>query len=149
MKVLLKEDMASLGKRGDIVEVARGYGRNYLIPYGKAVEATTKNIKTLENLKRVIELKVNKEKAQAEELAEKIQGLAITIPQRVGEGDRLYGSVTAREVAQALEKEGIRVEKKKIQMGQPIKVLGEFEVAVKLAQGVSPLLKIQVVKETV
>jgi large subunit ribosomal protein L9 len=147
MKVLLKENIPSLGKMGELVEVARGYGRNFLIPYGKAVEATTKNVKVLEELKKKVEIKLNQEKQAAEVLISQFQDLTLTIPARVGEGERLYGSVGTREVAEALAGAGIKMDKKRIYLEQPIKNLGEHLAEIRLPQGLQSQLRIVVVKE--
>lgn len=136
MEVILKEDVPKLGEMGEVVEVAPGYGRNYLIPKGLALPASSAQKKELAHQKRQIEEK----KAQEREAARKVQGdldgIAITIPKRVSEEDKLYGSVTAREIAEVLEQEGFEIEHRFIEVGQGFDELGIYRVPIKLASGV-------------
>lgn len=147
MKVILKEDIKNLGKMGDIVSVADGYARNYLIPKGLVVEANEKNIKSLEHEKRIIDEKAKKFRKTVQDLASKISSLTISIKSKAGEEGKLFGSITSMDIAEALQKEGIEIDKKKIILEEPIKRLGSYTVNVKLHADVSAPLNIQVVKE--
>lgn len=147
MEVILLEDVPVLGKMGEIIKVADGYGRNYLIPKGLAKVATSKNVKALEHDKRLIEHKRNRVKKQAQKLAEKIESLSITIPQAVGEQDKLYGSVTSMDIERYLKQEGIEIERKHIELEEPIKSLGIYNINVKVHPEVSAKLKVWVIKE--
>lgn len=146
MKVILTEDVERVGKVGDLVEISDGYARNFLIPKKLAAEATEKNVKALEHEKRLISDKVRKEKKEALELAKKINECSITIPVKVGEEDKLFGSVTAKDIAEALSREGIKIDKKKIQLESPLKELGVFDVPIKLHQETVASLKLWIVK---
>jgi large subunit ribosomal protein L9 len=147
MKVILTQDMESLGLGGEIVNVAKGYARNYLIPRGMALEATEQNIKLTEMQRKNIEIKRIKAKEDALKLKEKLSGVSVTIAQKVGEEDKLYGSVTTMDIADQLEKQGITVERRRIILDKPIKSLGEFSVMVKLHPEVSAPIKVMVVPE--
>ncbi len=147
MQVILKEDVKDLGHIGDLVNVKEGYARNFLIPKGLAVEANPKNLKALEHEKRKIQELVKKAKTAAEELASKVSGTTVTIKAKAGEEDRLFGSVTVMDIADALKKEGMDIDKKKIVMEEPIKRLGNYTVSVKIHSEVSAQLNVQVVSE--
>jgi large subunit ribosomal protein L9 len=147
MKIILREDMESLGFEGDIVDVAKGYGRNYLIPKGFALEANKQNIKLMEMQRKKIEVKRLKAKGDAEKVKEKIGALVITIRQKAGEEDKLYGSVTTMDIAACLEKEGVSIDRKKLILDKPIKTLGEYEVPVKLYPEVTGTVKVIVASE--
>lgn len=147
MKVILTQDMDSLGLAGEIVEVARGYARNYLIPKKVALEATEDNIKRTESQRKNIEVKRLKLKEDAEKVKERLAGVVITIVQKAGEEEKLYGSVTSMDIAEHLEKQGITIDRRKIVLDKPIKSLGEFSVAVKLHPHVSAPIKVIVVPE--
>ncbi len=146
MKVILKENIDTLGHIGDIVKVAPGYARNYLIPKGYAIEATTRNAKALEHAKRQMEYKKNKVKEQAMQLAAKIEALTVVLTHQAGEGDKLFGSVTNMELADNLASQGFEIDRKKIVLAEPIKHLGEFSASVKLHPEVSATLKVVVNK---
>jgi large subunit ribosomal protein L9 len=146
MQVILKEDVASLGQMGDLVVVKPGYGRNYLIPRGMAVEATPRNIKRLEHERRNIDQRREKLLATARTLAEKLAGISVTIAKNTTEEDRLYGSVTNREVADALSVEGVTIDRRKIEIAEPIRSLGVFTVKVKLGPEMTAEVKVWVVK---
>jgi large subunit ribosomal protein L9 len=146
MKVILKENIDTLGHIGDIVKVAPGYARNYLIPKGYAIEATTRNAKALEHAKRQMEYKKNKVKEQAAQLAAKIEALTIVLTHQAGEGDKLFGSVTNMELAENLATQGFEIDRKKIVLAEPIKSLGEFSASVKLHPEVTATLKVVVNK---
>ena len=146
MKVILREDIEGVGNIGDILEVARGYARNYLFPRHKAVQATSRNLKTVEHAKRVIAEKARKEKIQIEEYAKKVGAIALTIPVKVGKDDRLFGSVTAKDIAEALAAQGIEVDRRKIQLEHPIKELGMTTVGVRLHSQVMAQINVTVAK---
>lgn len=146
MKVILSEDIPSLGKIGDVVQVADGYGRNFLIPQGKALPATSQSVKKFEHQKQVLKQKVEKEKKEAEKLAKKLEGVSCTITMDAGEGDKLFGAVTSMDIEAALKNEDITVDRKKILLEEPIKSLGIYTVPIKLHPGITANLKVWVVK---
>jgi len=147
MNVILKENVASLGKAGDTVNVSAGYGRNYLIPKGLAIEASSKNVKALEHERRHILQVAEKERKKAEAIAEKLREITCTIARRVGEQDKLFGSVGTKDIEKALQDEGIEIERKNIILEEPLKSLGEFSVKVKLPAGASAEVRIKIVGE--
>ena len=147
MKVILKEDIPKLGSMGDTVEVAPGYGRNYLIPQGKAVLASRTNIKALEHERSLIQRKAELVRKDAEGLAEKISGVRLTLTRKVADEDKLYGSVSVSDVSQALEEAGVVVERKMIKLIEPIKTLGEYQVPIKVHADVTAEITVQVIKE--
>ncbi len=146
MKVILKENMDNLGHIGDIVKVAPGYARNYLIPKGFAIEATTKNAKALEHAKRQLEYKKNKVLEQAKQLVARIEGLVLNLVHQAGEEGKLFGSVTNMELAEQLKAQGIEIDRKKIVLAEPIKQVGEYTVAVKVHPEVTANLKVTITK---
>jgi large subunit ribosomal protein L9 len=145
IQVILREDVPTLGKSGEVVKVKPGYARNYLIPHDLAVLATTKNISRIEHEKAAITAAKAKHKKETETLADKIAGASVTIQKPVGAEDKLFGSVTAKEIEAALGLEGIRLDKRRIQLAEPIRTLGVHEVPVKLGNDVSATLKVWVV----
>jgi large subunit ribosomal protein L9 len=147
MKVILTQDMDSMGLAGEIVEVARGYARNYLIPKKVALEATQDNIKRTEAQRKTVEVKRIKLKEDALKIKERLADVVITISQKAGEEEKLYGSVTGMDIAEQLEKQGITIDRRKILLDKPIKSLGEFSVSVKLHSHVSAPIKVIVVPE--
>jgi len=147
MKVILKEDVGKLGYMGDIVNVADGYARNFLLPKGIAAVADTKNIKSLEHEKRVIERRAEKHKAESQTLAEKISAITLNLKAKAGEEDKLFGSVTAMDIAEALKAEGFEVDKKKIVLEEPIKRLGSHSASIKVARDVNATVNIEVEAE--
>lgn len=147
MKIILREDVPNLGKAGDIATVRPGYGRNFLIPYGKAVLASDKNVRQLEHQKRVIFQQQVKLKASAEAIAQKLGTLQVTIARKVGEQDKLYGSVTNKDIADAVARLGAEIDRHSIALTEPIRALGTFDVPVKLHAGVQANLKVWVVAE--
>ncbi len=147
MKVILKEDIPRLGTMGETVQVAPGYGRNYLIPQGKAALATSKNFKELEHQRQLILRKAELIRKDAESFAEKFRGLTLTLARKVVEEDKIYGSVSVSDISQALEEAGVEIERKLIKLDEPIKTLGEFQVPVKVHANVTAELIVQVVKE--
>ena len=147
MKVILKEDVKSLGNMGEVVNVSDGYAINFLFPKKFAVEANTKNLKEFEHNKRVIAEKAAKIKESYKSIAEKLSSLSLTISAKTGEDDKLFGSVTNINVAEALASEGFDIDKKKIIIDEPIKRLGEYSVAIKLHHDLSTEVKVHVVQE--
>lgn len=148
MRVILKQDVKKLGKQGDIVNVAEGYGRNFLIPRGMAVEASKANLRSLEHRKTVQEEKAQKEEREAQELAERLSELEIVIKAKTGEAGRLFGSVTAQDVADAVgEAAGIELDKRRVELPDPIKTLGQYMIPVKLFQGVAAEVAVKVVSQ--
>lgn len=149
MELILTETIDTLGEEGDIVKVKPGYGRNYLIPRKKAMLATKGNMAILEQNKAAIEARLQRQKADAESLAKKIAGASVVIEQRVGEGERLYGSVTNSDIAAKLTDLGIEIDKKKILLDEPIKTLGVTTVKVKVGYHMSVDLNVEIVAEAV
>ena len=147
MEVILKEDVAKLGSRGDVVKVAEGYGRNFLLPRKLAIEANKGNKMVIEQMKAASVRRSAKEKVQAEELAKQFEGLSVSFTRKSGEQDHLFGSVTSGDIADALEKKGFNLDRRKVQLHEPLKALGEFAVPVKLHKDVTAHLKVVIEKE--
>lgn len=147
MEIILRQDYEQLGKTGEIVTVKDGFARNYLIPKGIAYVATKVNKKRLENELQMQNWRKEKEKRAAEELAKKLETVSCTIPVQVGEEDKLFGSVTSQNIADALASLGYEVDKRKIQLEEPIKSLGIYSVPIKLHTDVTATVKVWVVKE--
>ena len=147
MEVILKEDVLKLGSRGDVVKVAEGYGRNYLIPQKLAIEATAANRAVIEQMKAAAVRRLAKEKGNAEILAKQFAGVALSFTRKSGEHDQLFGSVTSADIAQELEHKGISIDRRKIDLDQPLKTLGEHTVTVKLHKEVSVPVKVTIQKE--
>jgi large subunit ribosomal protein L9 len=147
MKIILMRNFESLGFEGDIVDVAKGYARNFLIPKGVAIEATDGNIKALDMRRHKIMANHVKYKEEAERDAEEISHIIITTSRKAGEEDKLYGSVTSRDIAQLLEQQGISIDRRKIIIDEAIRTLGEFEVSIKLHPRVMTKMKVVVEKE--
>ncbi|NPV29471.1 MAG: 50S ribosomal protein L9 [Firmicutes bacterium] len=146
MKVILREDVKNLGKKGDVIEVAEGYGRNYLIPRGLAVPASEGKLKEAALIQEGRARKEARARQEAEAAAARLKGLTLTIASRAGEGGRLYGAVTSRDVARELEKLlGRAVDRRKIELSEPIKTLGTFPVLLRLHPGVEVEIKVSVV----
>ena len=148
MKVLLTETIDSLGIIGSEVTVAKGYARNYLIPQKKALIATPQNRKQLEQVKAKFELQIAKEKNIAEEMAEKLQGVTVTISAKVSEEDRLYGSISVRDIIEALDKQNITVEKRMVLLTDPIKQIGTYMVPIRVYKDVEPEITVEIVPES-
>ena len=147
MNVILLEDVVNVGITGDLVSVKPGYARNYLIPRNKAAVASSQNKKQLEHAQRLAHHRMSKQKAVHEALAGKIQGLEISLSRRVGENDKMFGSVTANDIAEALQAQGLDVDRRKITLPQPIKTLGEFDLVAKLHPEISAEFKVNVQAE--
>jgi len=147
MKVILKENVESLGKTGDMLNVADGYARNFLIPRDLAIEASSRNIKALKHEKMLIEHKREREKKKAESLLEEFSDVTCTISKRIGEQDKLFGSVTTKDIEKSLREQGIEIDRKNIVLEEPIKSTGEFSVKVKLSPEVTAEITVSVVGE--
>jgi large subunit ribosomal protein L9 len=147
VELMLREDVEKLGKRGDLVKVAEGYGRNYLLPRGLAVPVTDANKALIARERKKHEAQVSKEKAESEVLAERIGSLRFIAPRKVGEHDVLYGSVTSGDVAEFLKAKGVEIDKRKVLLDEPVKKLGEHDVRIKLHPEVTATLKLLVSKE--
>ncbi len=149
MEVILKEDVTKLGSRGDVVKVAEGYGRNYLLPRKLAIQANAGNKAVIVQMKAASVRRSAKEKTQAEELAKQFDGLSVSFQRRSGEHDHLFGSVTSGDIADAIAKKGVTLDRRQIQLHEPLKTLGEFTVPVKLHKEVTAHLKVVIEKEAV
>ena len=147
MKLILQETIESLGIIGSEVDVADGYARNYLLPQGKAIQATEANRRLMEQQRQKIELQIAKEKAFAEEMAKKLDGVVCTIEAKVAEEDRLYGSITVRDIIDALAKQDIVVEKRMVLLKDPIKQVGTHAVPIRVYKEVEPEISVEVVPE--
>lgn len=147
MKVILKQNVESLGKAGDAVKVSDGYARNFLIPKGFAIEANFSNLNALNHEKKQILQKAEKERKNAETLAESFKGIVCTIKRRVGEQDKLFGSVNTKDIHDALIEQSLDVDRKTILLDEPIKELGEFPVKIKLPAGITAEIKVIVAAE--
>ena len=147
MKVILREDVENLGKAGDVVKVADGYGRNHLIPKRLAVQADVRNLQALEHERRGIEARAKKARKTAEEQGERLASLSLTIPAKAGEEGKLFGAVTSRDIAQALEEAGVAVDRRHVLLDEPIKQVGKYKVKVKAGTDVVPEVEVIVVAE--
>jgi large subunit ribosomal protein L9 len=137
MEVILKEDISNLGHRGDVVKVADGYGRNYLLPKKLALQATAANKAVVEQMKAAAVRRSAKEKSEAEALVGQINNIALVFERKVGENDHLFGSVTSADIAAQLEQKGFNIERRKVQLDEPLKQVGEFHIPVKLHREVT------------
>ncbi len=146
MKVILKEDVQDLGTIGTVLDVADGYGRNYLIPRKLAVEANPKNIRQFEHEKKMILAKARKVRLSAEQLSAKLSGMTLNIEARAGEEDKLFGSVTTKDIAEAIAQQGVEIDRRKIILDEPIKRIGTYTVTVKLHQDVTASVTVEVKK---
>lgn len=144
MQVILKEDVHNLGKAGELVKVRPGFGRNYLIPQGKAVIATAGNVKEIEHQKKLIAAKQAAAAKDAQAVADKLNAISISIERQAGEENKLFGSVTSRDIEDALKAKGVTVDHKKISMAEPIKTIGEHTVEIKLGSNVTGKIKVNV-----
>ena len=145
MQVILKEDVHNLGKAGELVKVKPGFGRNYLIPQGKAVVATAGNVKQIEHEKKLIAAKQAQLSKDAQAMADRLGSVEVQIERQVGEEDKLFGSVTSRDIESALKDKGISIDHKKVHMPEPIKTIGYHTVEIKLGTGVTGKIKVVVV----
>jgi large subunit ribosomal protein L9 len=147
MEVILRETVDNLGKRGEVVKVADGYARNYLLPRKLALPATDGNRRHVERERKIVEVREAEEKGQAETIAARLAIVDITIARRVGETEALYGSVTSADIAEYLKTKGFEIDRRKLILPEPIKTLGEHDVPLKLHRDVTVPLKVKVVKE--
>ena len=148
MQIILQEDVEKLGTRGQVVEVKEGYARNFLLPRKLALEASAGNMKRLEKMRAVFAKKEAVEKGDAQKLAELLAGVSLELVRKAGETDQLFGSVTSADISEALAAKGFTVDKRKIALAEPIKVIGEYEVPLKLHREVSATVKLTVKKES-
>lgn len=147
MKVILREDVENLGKSGELVSVKDGFGRNYLLPRKMAVLATEQNVRQLEHERSVISARNAKLKGAAEEQAKKLGSVKVTIRRKVGEQDKLYGSVTVLDIAEALAAQGQQVDRRHLHLAEPIKATGQYEVELRLHRDVTAKIKVEVAPE--
>jgi large subunit ribosomal protein L9 len=147
MQVILREDVEKLGKIGDLVRVADGYARNFLVPEKKAIEATPKNVHAMEHAKKMVSDKLRKMKKSAVADAERLKGLSLLIKAKVGEEGKLFGSVTSMDIAEAARQQGIELDKRRIELAEPFKRLGEYTVAIKLHSDIHVDIKVTVAAE--
>jgi large subunit ribosomal protein L9 len=147
MEIILKEDVENLGHRGDVVKVAQGYGRNFLLPRNLGIEATAGNKAVIEQMKASSVRRSAKEKADAELLLQQFENVELKFTRKTGDNDHLFGSVTGSDIAQALEAKGFQVDRRKVQLEEPLKSLGEFLVPVRLHREVTAHVKVVVEKE--
>jgi len=147
MKVILREDVEKLGKAGEVVKVADGFGRNYLIPRQLAVLANVRNMKTLDHDRKAIETRAKKARKTAEATAATLSAVALTLSAKAGEEGKLFGAVTTRDIAEALGKTGITVDRKAIQLAEPIKQVGDYKVKIRVSADVLPEISVSVVPE--
>jgi len=147
MQIILQEDVEKLGNRGELVEVAAGYARNFLLPRKLALEATPGNMKRLEKMRVAFAKKEATEKGAAETLAQSLAGVSLTLSRKAGENDQLFGSVTTGDISEALAAQGYTIEKRKITLTDPIKLIGEYEIPLKLHREVTANVKLAVTKE--
>ncbi len=147
MKVILVKDVKNVGKAGEIVNVSDGYGRNYLLPRGLAIEATESNVKVLNEKKKAEEKKRQQELEEAKEMAQKLSNLSLVLKVKAGENGKLFGSVTSKDVEEALKEKGFDIDKKKIVFNENVKTTGTYYVDIKLYQGVIAKVKVDVVAE--
>lgn len=147
MELILTEDVEHLGKAGELIKVKAGYGRNYLLPKGMAVAANRRNISELDHKRRQIESQVSKQRGAAQSIADRLNMITLQFERKVGEDDKLFGSVTSRDIAEQLEVAGITLDHRKLKLADAVKALGKYEIDVKLEAGVKATLKFWVVAE--
>ena len=149
MEVILKEDVTKLGSRGEVVKVAEGYGRNYLIPKKLAIEATAANRAVIDQMKASAVRRSAREKGDAQVLAQQVEAVTVSFTRKSGERDQLFGSVTSADIAHELEHKGVQIDRRKIQLDEPLKHVGEFNVPVKLHKDVTVQLKVIINREAI
>jgi large subunit ribosomal protein L9 len=147
MQVILQENVEKLGTRGEVVNVAKGYARNYLLPRNLALEASPSNLKRLEKIRSVLSKRTATEREEAEKQAALLKGVTVTLARKAGENDQLFGSVTSADLAEALGRQGFEIDKRRVQLEEPIKVIGEYTVTVKLVHDVAADFKVIVARE--
>jgi large subunit ribosomal protein L9 len=148
MQIILQEDVDKLGNRGDVVTVKPGYARNFLLPRKMAIEATTGNMKALERIRTSLAKKTATELDAAQKQAELLNGVAVKFTRKTGENDQMFGSVTTADVAEALEAQSFKVDKRQVQLKEPIKIIGESAVTIKVFRDVTAQIKVTVEKES-
>jgi len=148
MQIILQEDIEKLGARGDVVAVKAGYARNYLLPRKLALEASPGNLKRLEKIRTTLAKRTATEREGAQKQAELLKDVALSFSRKAGENDQLFGSVTASDIAEALAAQGFEIDKRRIELAEAIKVVGEYEVTAKLAHGVAAAFKVNVSRQT-
>lgn len=148
MKIILREDVEKLGKAGEVVKVKDGYGRNYLIPRQLAVLANVRNMKSLDHDRRTIETRAKKTRKTAEATAATLSAVSLVLPAKAGEEGKLFGAITSRDIAEALGKAGLTIDRKAIQLADPIKQVGDYKVKIRVAADVLPEISVSVVPET-
>jgi len=146
MKLILKEDVAKLGSAGEVVDVKDGYGRNYLIPQQKAVQATKGALRQIEEAKKQAERRAEMTVKDAKDLADRLETTSVTIPVKTGEEDKIFGTVTNQQIADALAERGIEIDRRKISLDQDVKTLGEYTATINLLSEIKPTIKVWVVK---
>ncbi|MBZ5699012.1 MAG: 50S ribosomal protein L9 [Acidobacteriia bacterium] len=147
MQIILQEDIEKLGTRGQVVEVAAGYARNYLLPHKLALEASPANIKRLEKIRITLSKRTATEKEAAEQQAALLNSVTVKLARKAGENDQLFGSVTSADLAETLAAQGFQIDKRRIALDEPIKILGESVVTVKLVHGVTAQFKVVIERE--
>ena len=147
MQIILQEDIEKLGARGEVVNVAEGYARNYLLPRKLALEASPGNLKRLEKIRTALAKRTATEREGAQKQAELLKNVTLSFSRKAGENDQLFGSVTAGDIEEALAAQGFEVDKRRIELAEPIKVVGEYEVTAKLAHGVTAAFKVNVARQ--
>ncbi|MGQ9630658.1 MAG: 50S ribosomal protein L9 [bacterium] len=147
MKVILRENVENVGSAGDVVDVKRGYAKNYLIPRNLAFAASKANLKALEKRKQLLEDKAEKRLREKRRIAERIESTSITLSLRFGEGGKAFGSITSQDIAEALAAQGLEIDHRKVGLSEPIKNIGSFKVPLSIDEGVTANLRVWVVKE--
>ncbi len=147
MKVILQRDIANLGEAGDIKDVSDGFARNFLLPKKLVILANESSQRAIEHQRKLVKIKKEKRKKHSEKLMESVNSLELQIAAQVGEEEKLFGSVTAMDIARALKEKGFEIDKRKIQIEEPIKKLGDYEVSIKLDEGLAAKVKVAVVRE--
>jgi large subunit ribosomal protein L9 len=148
MQIILQEDVEKLGHRGDVVTVKPGYARNFLLPHKLAVEATAGNLKAIERIRTSLAKKTATELEAAQKQAGLLNGVGVKFTRKTGENDQMFGSVTSADVAEALAAQGFKIDKRQVQLGEPIKIIGESDVTIKVFRDVTAQIKVTVEKET-
>lgn len=147
MQIILQEDIEKLGTRGEVVSVAEGYARNYLLPRKLALEANPGNLKRLEKIRTTLAKRTATEREQAQQQAELLKDVALNFSRKAGESDQLFGSVTAGDIAEALAAQGFEIDKRRIELAEPIKIVGQYDIIAKLVHGVAATFKVNVTRE--
>ena len=148
MQIILQEDVEKLGRRGDVVMVKPGYARNFLLPKKLAVEATAGNLKAIERIRTSLAKKTATELEAARKQAELLNGVVLKFARKTGENDQMFGSVTSADIAEALAAQGFKIDKRQVQLGEPLKTIGEFPVTIKVFRDVTAQIKVMVEKES-